>query len=44
MDRKEAVKLARGWVEYASLEGQELSEEENEEMFQKWVKFLMEEE
>jgi hypothetical protein len=48
MKKSDAEELARGYLERASLtmqlEGQELTEEENKKMFEKWLRILTEEE
>ena len=48
MESQEAERLARQYVEYASntmiLEGQEITDEENQAMVKRWTKKLMEEE
>ena len=47
MERSDAEILAKGYLERASwtmlLEGQELSEEENKKMLEKWIKILFDE-
>lgn len=47
MKRSDAEILANGYLSRAvltmSLEGQELTEEENKKMLEKWIKILMEE-
>ena len=48
MEKIESETLARKYLEYASntmlLEGQELTDEENKKMLEKWIKKLMLEE